>query len=212
MLQNAQKTRFQADTGLGVPKLIFTHVPKTGGTSLVNALKQRCFVLHQDKKHPVEDFEDYEIIFGHFRPDKYDNDIPKAIFLRNPVERMLSHYCHWRARLEDEGKNMIMCFPEKTSKFSKDCSLLEFAERVGNIYKKYTDYNLDQYDFVGFTEFFDIYANKLSSLFNLGLQPPFEIKRANLFKRRLSQKECDKLSSLINEDLRFYYEAFASRA
>lgn len=211
MLPRIEETGIQVNKRLERPKLVFVHVPKTAGTTLVHALKETNYVLHQDKRHPVKDYNKYEIIFGHFHPSKYNGDIPKAIFLRNPVDRMVSHYCHWKTRLVNDNKNMIMCFPERTAKFPEDITLIEFAKRVGNIYKKYTDYDLNQFAFVGFTEFFNIHTNKFSSFFNLGISAPFDSKRVSLFKRRLKNKECSELSRILLDDLKFYYNAFYQR-
>ncbi len=107
--------------------LLSIHVPKCGGTSLINVLKQwygRRLYLHyfderrgkMPKKHALKswftgDYKQGVCIHGHFNRERsfgvvdYYPEINQAItFLRDPIEIALSVF-HYNLRLEKEGHN-----------------------------------------------------------------------------------------------------------
>lgn len=124
-------------------KFIFIHVRKTGGTSIVNCLKNQ-------KKFKVGEFkndESYGISLAHHTSNQIEKKYPKEwekyftfAFVRNPWDRLVSRY-FWS---KDTQKVLL---PKECSTFKK------FVERVYNkkpIYiPQYNNRNLGLYKGVG---------------------------------------------------------------
>jgi hypothetical protein len=88
------------------PRLVFLHVPRTGGTTLHHHLAAH-FVPHEicperfsrlDQYSP-DQLEKWRFFSGHFNADEIRR-IPGPLFivtiLRNPIERLLSNYYFWK--------------------------------------------------------------------------------------------------------------------
>ena len=153
-------------------KLIFPHVPKVGGSSIRDALKMELgdkLLLDYEFPpiaHPLEDRKNgwinkkkvisnskdeisrkYDVIYGHFNIDTYSSiaGFGKAIFFRDPVNRLFSNYYYVRSKKEpgDIG------YPQDIS---------EFCERVTmrSTYSLYIGMNsLDDFAFIGILEEFE---------------------------------------------------------
>jgi hypothetical protein len=88
------------------PRLVFLHVPRTGGTTLHHHLAahfapheicpERFSRLHQ---YSPDQLEKWRFFSGHFNSDEIRR-IPGPVFvvtiLRNPIERLLSNYYFWK--------------------------------------------------------------------------------------------------------------------
>lgn len=88
------------------PRLVFLHVPRTGGTTLHHHLSahfapneicpERFSRLSQ---YSPEQLEKWRFFSGHFNADEIRR-IPGPLFivttLRNPIERLLSNYYFWK--------------------------------------------------------------------------------------------------------------------
>jgi len=86
-------------------KIIFLHLPKTGGTTLVNMLHQKyglqqSQLIYGDKDSQLRQALDNQIEFlhGHFSFQLIEllreHDYFSATLLRDPVERVISRYVH----------------------------------------------------------------------------------------------------------------------
>lgn len=169
--------------------IVFPHVPKTAGSSIRTALKihfQKRILLdysaapvsdNPTREKQIDDekiligensesyIEKYDIVYGHFPCNKYDvlgPRIRRAIFLRNPVDRVCSNYFY---RL----KNNVVGEPGDISQVS----VLEFAQRnnMRNMYKNYLrGVSLSDFAFVGITERFEDSLNLFEKVFGIRLQ------------------------------------------
>ncbi len=93
--------------------LLYVHIPKTGGTSLISILDARfpeneIFPLHSPSTEDyfftfsLDELRRYRFVRGHFRFGPYDRHIYKHIaqnpicitMLRDPVQRTISEYRH----------------------------------------------------------------------------------------------------------------------
>ena len=94
------------------------------------------------------------IVHGHFLASKYATVFPEArfaIWFRDPVERLISHYYYWR-RNPDSDNTLSSRLTEKSLSLSEFAGIAE----ARNIHCRFMDRRpLDQFDFVGITEEYD---------------------------------------------------------
>ena len=75
-------------------KFFFMHIPKTGGTSIRNALNQ---LIQAPQPYTEKDMERKHMSAFLLRDKIYDWDnLWKFTFIRNPYDRMVSHYTFYR--------------------------------------------------------------------------------------------------------------------
>lgn len=97
-------------------------------------------------------------IHGHFLPYKYDHFYGKngnlfITWLRDPIERLVSHYNFW-IRTHEEHKQM----PLLKKVIEEEWTLEEFAfsEELRNIYSKFLwNFPIERFDFIGITEYYE---------------------------------------------------------
>lgn len=176
--------------------LIFPHINKTAGMTMQAQIKEGAAgkylldyhdtfpysgynILESEQGAAENTIRYYDIIFGHFNIDKYKNLIGKnsihlLCFLRDPVERTISHYYYWK-KLIDENSfplskyNLISGIDNF---FSSSANIVDFANHYyfRNFYKIYfRNYEVKDFSFIGITEEFkqsiQIINEKFSTLF-----------------------------------------------
>jgi len=167
--------------------IISLHIPKTAGSSFRRALLEgvlgRVLLDYDDQvlssyvRHRVGRFmrksrtrllaaaieRDYDLIHGHFHLGKYrglfSNERP-IMFLRDPVERVISHYRYWKnTEANYSGGNSL-----RDAFCRKQMSLVDFAEttEMRELYRRFMGQaSMSQFYFVGLTE---RYAESLTIL------------------------------------------------
>ncbi|SHF03757.1 Sulfotransferase family protein [Fodinibius roseus] len=99
-----------------------------------------------------------ECIHGHFLPYKYDyfygrDGITFITWLRDPVERLVSHYYFWLRTYETAKPK-----PLHRRVVEEDWTLQEFAfsEELKNVYSEFLwNFPARQFDFIGITEHYE---------------------------------------------------------
>jgi len=157
---------------------IFTHIPKTAGTSI----KESLIMMHGleeiffDYNRPFSDGEfkrnikcitqsfinrrnrKVKIIFGHFMTGKYCKytlagfvkrpDYSYVTFLRDPLQRAVSHFYYWK-RIEGADNKVWVKFTKENWDLERFLTSSYFA----NFQSKFLyGCNLNIFDFVGVTE------------------------------------------------------------
>lgn len=99
-----------------------------------------------------------ECIHGHFMPYKYDyfygiDDNIFVTWLRDPIERLISHYYFWLRTYEADNPK-----PLHRRVVEEEWTLLQFAfsEEMKNMYSKFLwKFPARRFDFIGITEHFE---------------------------------------------------------
>jgi hypothetical protein len=183
-----------------------------------NSLFQRYFDLwkYVNGKRQLNQPTAARCVHGHFWIGKYAPFFPKArkiIFLREPIQRVISHYFYWKGRALVRNSLQQRLIEE-------NLSLLEFAAlpQIRNIVSAtfIRDYDLSDFDFVGFQEFF---AEDLAELARLmGWCVPVDsitvVNRTasrEYEEFRIDPETAGKLAELNEQDVRLYERAIQGR-
>ena len=160
--------------------IISIHIPKTGGTTFVDVLR-KCAeeVLYLDYsqegglgstalfrrgkrlKAPFDSVVDdlaslqgRSVIHGHFAPKKYSGRFPDAVYvtwLRDPVERVVSHYFYWqRSYLPGDARwEQVVAQKMSLEQFAQ----LDFTRDVYS--RWFSPLGVERFAFVGIMEEYD---------------------------------------------------------
>lgn len=160
--------------------LVSLHLPKTAGTSFGSVLKTHFgnSLLRDYADVPINtppfernqaamqaavdnaeaDWSGIECIHGHFLPVKYlllaaRRELKFVTWMRDPVERVLSHYYFWR-----RGYDPATAPPLHRKVVEEDWPLERFclSDELKDLYRQFLwGFAADNFDFIGITEFFD---------------------------------------------------------
>lgn len=160
--------------------LVSVHIPKTAGSSFLGTLTENYGskllkdyadipintpVYERNKSalqaslfNAEKDFREIECIHGHFLPLKYLllSDKQKTTFvtwLRNPVDRVLSHYYFWKRTFDPKVSP-----PLHRKVIEEDWSIERFclSLELKDLYSQFMyGFPLEKFAFVGITEFYD---------------------------------------------------------
>ena len=113
-------------------KIIFIHIPKTGGQSILKAIGIKKGDKKQYYYHPYTHYT-IEMISNYFNIDNYY----KFTFVRNPYDRLISEY-FWRLQGNFIGLNLF--------KMNANTNFSEFVKLIYNLYlnnfNNYSDWNI----------------------------------------------------------------------
>jgi len=183
-----------------LPKFIFVHIPKTAGTTfrdnVINkiygdrALFDKTCKIDVPTKHKwilqnrrLYDFDvtnlpknyaNYDVIHSHFLLEKYKHlNRPFVTFLRDPVERIISHYF----------------FYQVADNLYKDVSIRDFAKVYANFMSYMLGDDINAVDFIGLTEYFDESLGRFSDQFGVEVPPVVKRSRVNKDKKYVSVED-----------------------
>jgi hypothetical protein len=153
----------------------------------IDRLKTKGIIkLHKSLLVYPSGYKNYKVIFGHFNFRKYNHlGRPTITFLRNPIERVRSHYS------TGEKKDYIS--------FEKYCF------ETSNLIRNMTGGNLSRFFFVGITEYFDKSISILNNLLDIKLTS--EKVNVNINKIELDEKKIEVIKKYNKDDIRLYEEA-----
>lgn len=225
-------------TGERPKKLLFNHLPKCGGTSLGYFIQNhyaanRTFMIRNPLHESIKKFKSfseseknhYDLIIGHishFLINDVSKDMIKTTVLREPIDRILSHYFYAKnepshylnALINSENLSLADYVQHKdvhevrnyyTNHFSK----LELTDRFSSDEDAYKQamINIEEYDVVGTLENFDIYTKSLQEL--VGFKSNYE--KRDLYKTpirkavdEIDEKTLDIIKKHNQFDIEFY--------
>ncbi|MGC9964585.1 MAG: hypothetical protein ABSE08_04200 [Syntrophobacteraceae bacterium] len=213
--------------------LISVHIPKTAGTSFGYSLKEvlgDSLLLHYKTKPLSSDIRykatlleckfnclcrgrgierRYKAIHGHFVADTF-NFLPSpkqyCVFLRRPVERLISHYflskkAHLRPR-----KNTIM-----DRVIRNQMTIYDFAAlpEIVNTYSIFLGrITLEQFDFVGLQEDYDLSLRLFEKIFGIKVEERREnTANRDQYKAFIASVDLDKLRLTQTANQQIYDQA-----
>jgi hypothetical protein len=210
--------------------VVSVHVPKTGGVSFREVLSELA------EGHIVFDYDDRPIaprsrlralrerlrrvelppgtrvVHGHFLAAKYARRVPDARFvtwLRDPIERLASHYHYWQREPDPEH-------PTCRRLLERRLTLVEFGAlpEMRNVQARFlAGVPIERFAFVGLTEAYDEGMDLFAHLFGRGR--PLEAGRRNANPERRGERyeippaERTALEALHRDDLALYARARA---
>lgn len=203
-----------------IDKFICVHILKTAGTTLKDTLlvptyKEKCLidVSYKPKNIPKyrkkitmrvdlenqlypPDYENYDIIFGHFKGDKYAHlNRPMFSFVRHPVERVCSNYYFFNRHHIMRRKNFEV----------SDSALLEFSKKYQN-YMSYVLGDISRYEYIGIVEEFEKSLGKMCNILGVDYPSNIKQKRVNRFHRlaTISKETKKEIENMNLKDMELY--------
>ena len=159
--------------------LISVHLPKTAGSSFKASLEQHfgSRLLPDYADLPINtppfqrnkntlisglenadyDFGETECIHGHFMPAKYllldtAQTLTFVTWMRNPVERVISHYYFWQRQYWPEAPSLHKRIVEEKWTLEKFC----LSDEMRNLYQQFLwSFPIYNFDFIGITEHYE---------------------------------------------------------
>ena len=198
-----------------LPRILFDHFPKTGGTALHAVLesalgRERCSpIITGSISEARAEFDRYQCVSGHlfYHPQTDLSDLWSLTVLRNPLDRILSHLVFSRYDIVPTGDD----FNQRTRALSIEAYIASedpevvrtisnvmvghFAPLAWNGVDELTPERsldlaraaLERFDLVGLTERMDETADVLCCV--LGFEPLREVPRMNASSRRIALQD-----------------------
>jgi len=183
-------------------KIIFVHIPKTGGTSI-----ERFFgMTNNENMYEMKNISIDDVSFSlqHLTPyylktwpglAKYYDEYFKFVFVRNPYSRVVSEY-FWRHRMKTDKINPVH-FSKWLRSFYKE---LDMDHKLPQVDYIYLDGKI-QVDFVGRVENMNDDFSKI--LKHIGMNESISLPKDNVTKKTI-----DKKLLLTKENKEFIYSIY----
>ncbi|QBQ54829.1 sulfotransferase family 2 domain-containing protein [Nitrosococcus wardiae] len=185
-------------------RIVFVHIPKAAGTSLKEAILKKVGNdnLYFDYNRPLAKADlqrkayclfssiaarprEEAVIFGHFLAGKYAKfngyyfkprkEIAYGVFLRDPLQRAISHFFFWK-RTTVDGHRVW----ERFSRESWSLERFLLSEEHTNFQAKFLwRFPLRQFDFIGLTEHFNDSVKMLGCVFPILKDLPIRTDNSN---------------------------------
>jgi hypothetical protein len=159
--------------------LISVHLPKTAGTSFAASLdthfrakllrdysdfpintpqtERNRAALQASLRNAASDFAGVECIHGHFLPIKYlllvhKREVKFVTWMRHPVERVLSHFYHWKRLGSQASAPLHRRVVEENWSVERFC----LGPELRNLYWQFLwGFPVHYFDFIGVTECYE---------------------------------------------------------
>lgn len=159
----------------------------------------------------------YKCIHGHFLPYKFTGPAAKGIkyvtWLRDPIERMCSHYYYWlRTYKEDRSPRLQTRIVKEKWSLEDFCLSVEFR----NVYDQYLwRFPLEKFNFIGITEYFEEDLRYFAREFLNLAEPKIPFENANSERQGrkydLEAGLIDRIRDFHQKDFEIYHYALKER-
>jgi len=208
-------------------EIVSVHLPKTSGHAFAEALLQVYNIKeiffdypYQAEANLVRIENQIRVIQGHFPATKYRNLFPNAkiiTWLRNPIERLISHYFFWKS-IPLEEKNTSQRLLQEN-----DLDLVQFSElpEMQNYITSFFigEMKITDFYFVGIQSFFKEDLKELSvelgwpelkaiAKINPNTYPGYKERSQELLK---NSRVIARLEYLNRQDMELYEQALKYR-
>lgn len=206
--------------------LNFPHVPKVAGTYIGKSLSKNHKVF-RDYDHPPEtkrkffidrcnqrnadfidlDFSKFDVIFGHFPIKRYNPDYPRIAFIRDPIDRIISHFNYWKylipeTNLKAFAKNPII---REVKRGTVDVVDMAVDLKLNLQYQVYFERSApESFAVAGFFDQMEIFSQRIHDNYNLNIDDSVSRFRENSTKDPVSKEERDKLARICKDDIDWY--------
>lgn len=205
--------------------LVSVHLPKTAGTSFLNILEQhygkrlwrdyadrplhsgrrsvRARAFTQGVKAGLFSgaLKDVDCIHGHFLPLKYRflarrRSLGFITWLRDPVERLASHYHYWLRSYDPAQAGRLH---RRVVEEGWDLERFCMSEELRNIYSRFLwGFPLERFDFLGLTEHFASDLDYLAERFFAGDLPNLPMQNVNVESLSENSGDSDPVNSFVD--------------
>jgi hypothetical protein len=179
--------------------IIFPHIPKCAGTSLLRQFDASGIKLFLDYDKPPNlskfyqadcerrnrecqllNFEEFDLVFGHFPLDRYRRPVYRYVtLLRDPLERAISHFNYWK-NLPASNLLAIHRNPIIRRIKSGEVNFLQFIQqqKLNSFYSSYLCGKLPHKFFlVGFLDDFPKFTAQLSDLLSIDISADAQLRQ-----------------------------------
>ena len=208
-------------------KLVFIHLPKTGGSTMLDLLnrnygerhvrhfeRDECLELNAKGKRISEVIgTDVQVIHGHFFysevKDIIKRDKPHVVtFMRDPVKRVISNYHWWMHTIErDENHSQRHRINESLAVYA---SQPDVRNKVSQFL---AGSRLGTFTFIGFLESLQRDVERMAQLLGWQHVTLSHEKNSQSFKKKgqaeVEPELMDKIARLNRKDIRLYKKAKA---
>lgn len=208
--------------------IISVHLPKCAGNSFKRSLEEIYSgnvyfdyenridsprykfskIYNNFKKFDYSKFNQTKIIHGHFFADKYLSSFSNSEYitwLRNPVERVISHYFFWKKYPDFE--HPICKYVVKNNLSLTEFSRIKYMKNIQSTYLSNT--NLEKFKFIGITESYDASFKLFLKIFNHGYYQTYQLNqnKSNYNLDHTPKQVIDNITNNNLKDLKLYDEA-----
>ena len=158
-------------TSVNKPFLVSLHIPKTAGTSLESILHKKYGEKLYRYNHDPEllktkkvdwILDNYEAIHGHFNVNQFDltdKNVSAFCFIREPYERVSSHFNYYREY------SVVGEVCQAVHKGEMDFETFVFSPGMKNLQSRMMGkYEMSEFDLVGNSSQFNTYLPEIISL------------------------------------------------
>ncbi len=183
-------------------QILFIHVPKAAGTSIVQSLYNRHDWCHLN-------YRDYQQLFDN---QNFDS-ISKIAFVRDPYDRFVSayNYLRYKSRASFDrfwvesniGKDSIDSFIERwlDAKSVEDCSVDHFRSQASYLCDSAGELNID---YIGKLETLGDDISRINAKFGLKITVKHENMSPGGTETALSPKSIDRISQAYDRDFSLF--------